>query len=155
MYKHIYMHKCSTDLCMIHTDVCMCVCVYIYLYTDRHIHSVVSLGASGAIKCKESTCQCKRWVQIRSLNWEDPLEKEVATHCNILAWRIPWTEGSGNLQSLGSQVLDRTYCINHHYHALCIFLFKFNEIFSTGANSHLLPYSRILCKFVITISFCL
>ena len=35
--------------------------------------------------------------------WEDPLEKEVATHSSILAWRIPWTEESGGLQSMGSQ----------------------------------------------------
>ena len=120
-----------------------------------HIHSVASLGTSCGTKGKESTCQCQRWVQIRCLNWEDPLEKKVATHCSILARRIPWTEGSGNLQSLRSQVLDTIYCINHHYHAFLILLFKFNEIFSTGANSHLLPYSRILPKFVITVSFCL
>ena len=41
------------------------------------------------------------WVQ--SLGWEDPLEKEVATHSSILAWRIPWTEEPDRLQSLGSQ----------------------------------------------------
>ena len=41
------------------------------------------------------------WVQ--SLNWEDPLEKEVATHSSILAWRIPWAEKSGGVQSMGSQ----------------------------------------------------
>ena len=35
--------------------------------------------------------------------WEDPLEKEVATHSSILAWKIPWTEESGGLQSMGSQ----------------------------------------------------
>ena len=38
-----------------------------------------------------------------TLGWEDPLEKEMATHCNILAWRISWTEESGGLQSMGSQ----------------------------------------------------
>ena len=37
----------------------------------------------------------------RSLGWEDPLEKEVATHSSILAWRIPWTEEPGGLQSMG------------------------------------------------------
>ena len=42
-------------------------------------------------------------TQVRSLGWEDPLEKEMATHFNILAWRILWTEESGGLQSLGSQ----------------------------------------------------
>ena len=41
------------------------------------------------------------WVQ--SLGREDPLEKEMATHSTILAWRIPWTEEPGGLQSMGSQ----------------------------------------------------
>ena len=41
------------------------------------------------------------WV--RSLGEEDPLEKEVATYSSILAWRIPWTEEPGGLQSMGSQ----------------------------------------------------
>ena len=41
------------------------------------------------------------WV--RSLGQEDPLEEGMATHSNILAWRIPWTEESGELQSMGSQ----------------------------------------------------
>ena len=38
----------------------------------------------------------------RSLDWEDPLEKEMATHSNILALRIPWTEETGGLLSMGS-----------------------------------------------------
>ena len=41
------------------------------------------------------------WV--RSLGWDDPLEKEMATHSSILAWKIPWTEEPGRLQSTGSQ----------------------------------------------------
>ena len=41
------------------------------------------------------------WIE--SLGWEDPLEKGMATHSNILAWRIPWTEETGKLQSMGSQ----------------------------------------------------
>ena len=44
------------------------------------------------------------WV--RSLGWEDPLEKEMATHSTILAWRVPWTEESGGLLSMGSQESD-------------------------------------------------
>ena len=39
------------------------------------------------------------WVQ--SLGWEDPLEKEMATHSSSLAWKIPWTEDAGRLQSMG------------------------------------------------------
>ena len=42
-------------------------------------------------------------TRVQSLNREDPLEKEMATHSCILAWRIPWTEESGGLQSIGSQ----------------------------------------------------
>ena len=42
-------------------------------------------------------------TQVQSLGWEDPLEKEMATLSNILAWRIPETEEPGGLQSLGSQ----------------------------------------------------
>ena len=41
------------------------------------------------------------WVQ--SLGWDDPLEKGMATHFSILAWRIPWTEEPGRLQSMGPQ----------------------------------------------------
>ena len=39
-------------------------------------------------------------TQVQSLGWEDPLEKEMATHCSILAWKIPWTEEPGGLQSV-------------------------------------------------------
>ena len=39
---------------------------------------------------------------VKSLGWEDPLEKEMATHSRILTWRIPWTEEPGGLQSKGS-----------------------------------------------------
>ena len=46
------------------------------------------------------------WVQF--LGQEDPLEKEMANHPRILAWRIPWTEKPGRLQSMGSQELDMT-----------------------------------------------
>ena len=42
-------------------------------------------------------------TQFQSLGWEDPLEKEMAAHSSILAWRIPWTEEPGRLQSMGSQ----------------------------------------------------
>ena len=42
-------------------------------------------------------------VWVRSLGWEDPLEKEMATHSSTLAWKILWTEEPGRLQSMGSQ----------------------------------------------------
>ena len=42
-------------------------------------------------------------MQVRSVGWEDPLEKEMATRSSILAWKIPWTEEPNGLPSLGSQ----------------------------------------------------
>ena len=42
-------------------------------------------------------------TQVPSLGWEDPLEKEMATHSSIVAWEIPWTEEPGALQSMGSK----------------------------------------------------
>ena len=42
-------------------------------------------------------------AQVKSLGWEDPLEKEMATHSSILARKIPWTEELGRLESIGSQ----------------------------------------------------
>ena len=51
---------------------------------------------------KESACNAG------DLAWEDPLEKEMATHSSILAWRIPWTEELGRLQFIVSQELDTT-----------------------------------------------
>ena len=50
---------------------------------------------------KDPPAMWETWV--RSLVWEDPLEKGLATHSSILAWRIPWTEKPGRLQSMGSQ----------------------------------------------------
>ena len=42
-------------------------------------------------------------TRVQSLGWEDPLEKEMAAHSSILAWKIPWTEEPGRLSSMGSQ----------------------------------------------------
>ena len=50
---------------------------------------------------KDLLAMHETWVQ--SLGWKDPLEKEIATHSSILAWRIPWTEEPGGVQSMGSQ----------------------------------------------------
>ena len=49
-------------------------------------------------------CLPTMWeTQVRSLGWEDPLDKGMATHSSVLAWRIPWTEEPGGLQSVGLQ----------------------------------------------------
>ena len=51
--------------------------------------------------------------QVHSLDWEDALEKEMASHSSILAWRIPWTEEPGRLQSMGCKELDMTEQLMH------------------------------------------
>ena len=65
----------------------------------------VLLGTLVAQMVKNLPAVQETWV--RSLGWEDPLEKEMATHSRILAWRIPWTEEPGGLQSLGLQGVGR------------------------------------------------
>ena len=65
------------------------------------------------VKLKPLPAMRKTWV--RSLGREDPLEKEMATHSSIRAWRIPWTEEPGGLQSTGSQRVghDREISLSH------------------------------------------
>ena len=61
------------------------------------------LGAPRWLSGKEPACQCRRHeTHVQSLGREDLLEKGMATHSSILAWRIPWTEEPGGLQSMGS-----------------------------------------------------
>ena len=62
---------------------------------------------------KEFACQCRSW-RLQSLNWEDPLEKEMATHPSILFWKIPWTEEPGGLQSTGSQRVEHNWAHSTH-----------------------------------------
>ena len=52
-------------------------------------------------------------TRFRSLSWEDTLEEGMATHCSILAWRIPWTEEPGGLQSMGSQRAGHDWATKH------------------------------------------
>ena len=70
--------------------------IYIYTYKAPLVAQLV----------KNLPAMQETWVQF--LGWEDPLEKEMATHSSILAWRTPWTEQPGGLQSIGSQELDTT-----------------------------------------------
>ena len=55
-------------------------------------------------------------TQIKSLGQEDSLEKEMATHSSTLAWRIPWTEEPGKLQSMGLQRVGHNYATNFNFH---------------------------------------
>ena len=65
--------------------------MYIYIYFLR--------GASSLVAQTVKNLPAMQVIWVRSLGWEDPLEKEVTTHSRVLAWRIPWTEDPGGLQS--------------------------------------------------------
>ena len=65
------------------------------------------MGFSGGSGVKN--LPTKQEMQVMSLGWEDPLKKEMATHSSILAWRIPWTEEPGRLQSMGLQTVGHDW----------------------------------------------
>ena len=66
------------------------------------------MGLPSAASSKESTCQCRRHKRNGlDLSWEDPVEEGMATHSIFLAWRIPWTENPGGLQSIYLQRVGR------------------------------------------------
>ena len=73
--------------------------------------STVGLASVVVQMVKQLPAMRETWV--RSLGWEDPLEKEMATHSSILAWKIPWMEEPGRLQSMGSQSRIRLSNFTH------------------------------------------
>ena len=68
-------------------------------------------------------------MQLRALGQEDPLEKEMAIHSGVFAWKIPWTEEPGGLESAGSQEPDMTESLNTHMHVIHLYAF-FSEMFN-------------------------
>ena len=72
--------------------------LYIYIYMF-----MLCLNKSSLVAQMVKRLPTMRETRVRSLGWEDPLEKEMATHSSILAWKIPWTEEPGRLQSMGLQ----------------------------------------------------
>ena len=71
-------------------------------------------GFPGSSAGKESVCNAGVAGETGSIpGWEDPLEEGMATHSSICAWRIPWTEEPGRLQSIGLQELDVTEETEH------------------------------------------
>ena len=72
------------------------------------------MGFEGGTRGKEPACQCKRHKRSRfnPLGQEDSLEEGMASHSSILAWRIPWTEQPGGLQSMGLQRVGHDWVTN-------------------------------------------
>ena len=73
-----------------------------YLYSFR---VMTSLEAQMVKMVKNLPAMQETWLQ--SLGWDDLLEKETAIHSSFLAWKIPWSEEPGRLQSMGSQESDK------------------------------------------------
>ena len=71
-------------------------------------HSLASL-VTQRLKCLPAMWD----TQVPSLGWEDPLEKEMATHSSILTWRIPWRGEPGRLQPMGSQRVRHNWATEH------------------------------------------
>ena len=73
------------------------------VYSFNYHSSYLPLDSLVVQMVKSLPTMQETWVQ--SLDQEDPLEKGMATHCSILAWKIPWIEEPGGLQSMGSQTV--------------------------------------------------
>ena len=82
-----------------------------------------------------------------SLPWEDPLEKEMAIHSSILAWRTPWTEESGGLQSTGHKESDTTEAPQHTTHPVILSLLQFSPVAQScpTLRPHALQHARPPC----------
>ena len=79
-----------------------------YIFSYELVTSWASLIAQSV---KNLPAMQETWVQF--LGWEDPLEKEMATHSSILAWRIPWTEEPGRYNPWGRK--SQTQRLNHYH----------------------------------------
>ena len=87
-------------------DACVCIAESLHCSpetttTNKNSYSLTFWASLVAQSVKNLPTVQETWVQ--SLGWEDPLEKEMATHSSILSWKISWTEEPGGLQSMGLQ----------------------------------------------------
>ena len=72
-----------------------------WTYVSHITSFLLYIAVPGGSTVKNPPAMWESWV--RCLGWEDPLEKEMAVHSSILAWKIPWTAEPGRLPSMGSQ----------------------------------------------------
>ena len=75
--------------------------LFLEVYFTFHIYLSMTLYSLVAQTLRRLSTMQK--IQVRSLGWEGPLEKEMAIHSSTLAWKIPWMEERGRLESMGSQ----------------------------------------------------
>ena len=85
-----------------------------------------------------------RETRVQSLSWEDPLEKELATHSSILAWRIPWTEDPRGLESMGSQRFGHNWVTGtHRYVIIVLWLLVLQEHHLAWLGTHKWPVDNL------------
>ena len=96
----------------------------------------MALVFPGGSDGKESACSADS--QVQALGWENPLEKEMATHSSILAWKSPWMEEFGRLQSMESQ--SQTLCLT----TTCLFPITVAQLFATKGPDCLAHWSPTL-----------
>ena len=85
---------------------------FLTYFIEYSVVLVHYLDKNWAQMVKRLPTMWETWVW--SLGWEDPLEKEMATHSSTFAWKIPWTEEPGRLQSMGSQRVGHDWATSLH-----------------------------------------
>ena len=101
--SHIYIY--------IHT----CICTFTNIHTHKNTMEYYSAIKNSCLMAQMvKSLSAMHGTQVQSLGQEDPLEKGMLTHSSILAWRIPWTEEPGRLQSLGSQRVGHNWTSKTH-----------------------------------------
>ena len=113
------------------------------LHSSIYVPPFNQTGLPRWLRDKQSACQAGDWVQ--PLGWEDSLEKEMATHSSILAWRIPWIEEPGGLQSMGSRGIRLDWVTKHaHSWNQTTSCRKVGTVLCQLKACH--PHSRLTCS---------
>ena len=121
----LFWYWTAWTVCIFWRLICQLLCFQIFSPTLRVVFSsclqspLLCKGASLVSQMVKRLPTTQK-TRVRSLGWEDPLEKEMATHSSILAWKIPWTEEPGRLQFMGCKESDTTEQLHFtSLHLLC------------------------------------
>ena len=147
LLPHKYVHQ--HDLSRFYTyalicNICLSLSDLLCAISSRFIH-LIRTNSNVLLWASLVAQRLKRlppmWeTQVRSLGWKDPLEKEMVIHSSILAWRIPWTEEPGRLQSTGSQRVRHDWATSLSLSIFhCIYVPQFLYPFICQWISRLLP----------------
>ena len=97
---------------------------HFYVFLEDRILLLISgvfswIGIFNPLVKNPPACRRHNETWVRPLGWEDPPEKQMAPHSSILAWKIPWTEEPGRLQSMGPQRVRHNWAYTTHTHIYC------------------------------------